>query len=144
MSVWEYHASINKLKSTAMELGKLVRYFNCVAISAADDFVYAGSKSGDLMQINLKRNILRCTGPKKALPGGITACSTLPGYSAVLIGTGNGLLGLMRVPEEVRRCAQSMSASDCSLHRRSGTFNHMSFCRGVRQPGRGMVAILKQ
>lgn len=102
MSIWEYHASINKLKPTAMELGKLVRYYNCIAISAADDFVYAGSKSGDLMQINLKRNILRCTGPKKALPGGITACATLPGSAAVLIGTGNGHLGLMHVPLEVR------------------------------------------
>lgn len=84
-----------------MELGKLVRYFNCIAVSATDDFLYAGSKSGDLMQINLKRNILRCTGPKKALPGGITACATVPGSTAVLIGTGNGHLGLMCVPEEV-------------------------------------------
>lgn len=101
VSIWEYQASINKLKSTAMELGKLVRYFNSIAVSAADDFVYAGSKSGDLMQINLKRNILRCTGPKKALPGGITACATLPCSTAIVIGTGNGCLGLMRVPEEV-------------------------------------------
>jgi hypothetical protein len=85
-----------------MELGKLVRYFLCVSISPDDSCIYAGSKSGDLLQINLKRNVLRCTGPKKQLPGGITACCNTSEPDRVLIGTGDGVLALMRIPEEVR------------------------------------------
>lgn len=99
--VWEYIASINKLKSAAMELGKVVRWFSCVTISQDDSCIYAGSKSGDLLQINLKRNVLRRTGPKNQLPGGITAVTNTSDPHSVLIGTGDGLLALMRVPEEV-------------------------------------------
>ena len=103
--VWEYLASINKLKSAAMELGKVVRWFSCVAISQDDSCIFAGSKSGDLLQINLKRNVLRRTGPKKQLSGGITAVANTSDPHSILIGTGDGLLALMRVSEEVSTCS---------------------------------------
>ena len=66
-----------------------------------DGCIYAGTKSGDVLQINLKRNVLRCTGPKKQLPGGVTAVCNTSDPNSVLIGTGDGILAVMRVPEEV-------------------------------------------
>lgn len=113
--IWEYIASINKLKSAAMELGKLVRWFSCLSISHDDTCIFAGSKSGDLLEINLKRNVLRRTGPKKQLSGGITSVTNTSDPRNVLIGTGDGLLALMRVPEEVRilwiecKCAAALA-----------------------------------
>jgi hypothetical protein len=85
-----------------MELGKVVRWFSCVSLAQDDGCIFAGSKSGDLLQINLKRNVLRRSGPKKQLPGGITAVTKTTDPHSVLIGTGDGLLALMRVPEDVR------------------------------------------
>lgn len=107
--MWEYVACINKLKSAAMELGKVVRWFSCVSLSHDDGCIFAGSKSGDLLQINLKRNVLRRTGPKKQLSGGITAVTNTSDPHNVLIGTGDGVLALMRVPEEVSASTSKLS-----------------------------------
>lgn len=100
--IWEYDAAINKLRPTAIEMGKLVRNFHTLCVSADDSHLFAGSQSGDLLQVNLHRNVLKCTGPAKALPGGVTASAASPSLGGVLVGTGKGLVGLVACPPQVR------------------------------------------
>lgn len=100
--MWEYIESINKLKATAAEMGKLVRNFDTISVSQDDQFLFAGSQSGDVLQINLHRNVLKCTGPAKPLPGGVTATCSVASTGGVLVGTGDGVLALMACPKPVR------------------------------------------
>jgi hypothetical protein len=65
--MWEYHADINKVKASAIEMGKLGRTFDTCAIASDDSYLYAGSQSGDLLQINLQRNILKAAGARARL-----------------------------------------------------------------------------
>jgi hypothetical protein len=109
--IWEYVSSINKLKASPIEMGKLVRNFNSLSISSDDAYLFAGSQSGDLLQVNLHRNVLKSTGPAKALPGGITASCNVPENDCVLFGTGTGVLGAMSCPEQV-----STAPSQAQLH----------------------------
>jgi cilia- and flagella-associated protein 52 len=94
-----------------MQLGKCVRTMNTISITADDKYLYAGTQSGDLLQVNLQRHVLRCTGPKPALPGGISTCAVLPGSKHILVGSGEGLLGLMVDSQKVSmHCKMVMSS----------------------------------
>jgi cilia- and flagella-associated protein 52 len=103
LSIWDFLPQERKLKPEAMQLGKVVRTIDSVSVTPDDNFLYAGTRSGDLLQVNLQRNVLRCTGPKPALPGGITCCAVLPGTELILVGSGEGLLGLMHGSAQVRQ-----------------------------------------
>lgn len=51
LHVWEYSAAANKLRMHAVETGKLERHYLSVTMDAADENVYAGTHSGDVLQV---------------------------------------------------------------------------------------------
>lgn len=51
MHVWRYDATNNQLWSEPVKLGNLQRQFRSLELDAADSFCYAGTTSGDVMQV---------------------------------------------------------------------------------------------
>jgi cilia- and flagella-associated protein 52 len=51
LQVWTYDAENNKLRPEDVRLGNLQRQFRSILIDAQDRFAYAGSTSGDVMQV---------------------------------------------------------------------------------------------
>ena len=68
------------------------------------------------LQVNLQRNVLKATGPKKQLAGGVTAIAYINGTQAVVIGTGKGVLGLVHCPPEVRCFSRLHATRRLPLH----------------------------
>ncbi|KAK9810051.1 hypothetical protein WJX72_004013 [[Myrmecia] bisecta] len=96
LNVWEYDLQQNKLRPHDVQLGSLQRCFHTIAVDENDHFMYCGTSTGDLLQINLDRKLLRNTGPAKGcLPQGITATCLAPSGDLV-VGAGDGSLVIMK------------------------------------------------
>ena len=81
-----------KFISTDVNFGNLKRQILCICIDPYDKFAYCGTKSGDILEIDLKNCIYKRIGPVKRLfPQGVNCIKMLPN-SDLLIGTADGLL----------------------------------------------------
>eukprot|EP00891_Asterochloris_glomerata_P001613 jgi/Astpho2/1613/Aster-07933 len=95
LNIWEYDAPLNKLWPHDCNLGQLRRCFNAVVVDAEDHYMYAATKTGDILQVNLDRQLLRSSGPAKGqLQQGATALMLTPAGDLV-VGGGDGSLVLL-------------------------------------------------
>lgn len=96
LHLWEYDRPNNKMRPQEAQLGQLQRMFRSVTIDEQDKFAYCGTTTGDIMQINLERFILRNTGPAKSpVQLGVTATVMAPNGD-VVVGGGDGTLAVMK------------------------------------------------
>ena len=51
LNVWQYDHHTNKLVPSDVQLGQLRRCFTCVAVDAADQYMYCGTATGDVLQV---------------------------------------------------------------------------------------------
>ncbi|KAI8467381.1 MAG: flagellar associated protein [Monoraphidium minutum] len=101
LRLWTYDSANNKLVAQEAQLGQLQRMIRTLTVDADDGFAYAGTTSGDVLQIGLDRVILRNTGPAKApLQLGATASALAPGGGHLVVGGGDGALVLLRTAPE--------------------------------------------
>jgi len=72
LNVWQYDHLTNKLVPSDVQLGQLRRCFTCLAVDAADQYMYCGTATGDVLQV--------CTPfPVSLLPRlGSCLCSRFP------------------------------------------------------------------
>jgi hypothetical protein len=70
----------------------LKRQITCITIEPTDKFAYFGTKSGDILEIDLKNAIYKRVGPiKRLFSQGINVLKMLPNND-ILVGTGDGVL----------------------------------------------------
>lgn len=53
LHVWHYDHLTNKLVPSDVQLGQLRRCFTCLTVDAADQYMYCGSATGDVLQVRL-------------------------------------------------------------------------------------------
>lgn len=51
LNVWQYDHLTNKLVPSDVQLGQLRRCFTCLAVDAADQYMYCGTATGDVLQV---------------------------------------------------------------------------------------------
>jgi hypothetical protein len=51
--IWTYDQQNNKLRPENVKLGNLQRQFRSLVVDEADRFAYAGSTSGDVLQVRV-------------------------------------------------------------------------------------------
>ena len=85
-----------KIRATDCKLGQIKRIINSITIDKTDEIVYAGSNSGDLLQISLKHTLFQYRGPpNKPFAMGIqTVIETKDGN--IIIGAGDGTVALLQ------------------------------------------------
>lgn len=86
-----------KIQSLSANFGNIKRQFTCAAIDHYDEFVYIGTKTGDLFEINIEKAIYKRTGPVKRLFSlGITSIKVLLNGD-LLVGTGEGKIAKVSI-----------------------------------------------
>jgi WD40 repeat protein len=88
---WEFDLDNKKLRPTPANLGQLKRVVTNVVSDPEDKFVYCGTSSGDVLQIDLGTMLFKQLAPKKCFPLGVTCSAMLPDGD-ILLGTGGGCL----------------------------------------------------
>jgi hypothetical protein len=53
--IWTYDAANNKLRPEGVKLGNLQRQFRSLEVDAQDRYAYAGTTSGDVLQVDVER-----------------------------------------------------------------------------------------
>lgn len=115
-----------KIQSLNANFGNVKRQFTCAALDYQDGYVYCGTKTGDIFEVNIEKAIYKRVGPVKRLFSlGITAVRVLPNGD-LIVGTGEGKLARISIQNmnilaesEVMGCVTSVSFT--------GDFTHF-FC----------------
>jgi len=90
--VWQFDLPNKKLRPTMANLGQMKRITTNVLIDQNDEFVYCGTSSGDLLQVELGHALFKQLAPrgnKQNFGLGVTSSTMLPDGD-ILVGTGDG------------------------------------------------------
>lgn len=86
-----------KILSLNANFGNVKRQFTCAAIDYHDEYVYCGTKTGDIFEINIEKAIYKRVGPVKRLFSlGVSNLRILPNGDLV-VGTGEGKLARISI-----------------------------------------------
>jgi len=81
-----------KIQSLNANFGNVKRHFTCAAIDNQDAYVYCGTKTGDIFEVNIDKAIYKRVGPVKRLFSlGVSIVRLLPNGD-LIVGTGEGKL----------------------------------------------------
>jgi WD40 repeat protein len=94
--MWNFDLANKKLRPTHAETGQLKRVTTNVLMSADDSRVYAGTSTGDILEVSVQRGLFQRSAPKTPFPQGITCSALLPGGD-LLVGTGEGTIARLSV-----------------------------------------------
>lgn len=89
--VWQFDLPNKKLRPTQANLGQMKRVTTNVLIDKDDHFVYCGTSTGDLLQVDLNRALFKQLCPKKCFALGVTCSAMLPD-GELMLGTGDGTI----------------------------------------------------
>lgn len=90
--IWTVDYTLKKLIPVEVNFGNLKRQIQCMCIEPLDKLAYFGTKSGDILEIDLASAIYKRIGPlKKLFPQGVTTIKMLPN-SDLIVGTAEGVV----------------------------------------------------
>ncbi|KAJ3226356.1 Cilia- and flagella-associated protein 52 [Clydaea vesicula] len=102
LRVWELNAAQRKVRATDCQTGQIKRIVMCITIDATDEFMYCGTTTGDLLQVNLKTKLFKNSGPPKDkdfFSMGILSVALHPTNPSVLVGCGDGTVSSLSIPK---------------------------------------------
>ena len=90
--IWTVQYETKKLTFIDVNFGNIKRQILCLCIDPYDKCAYCGTKSGDILEIDLANGIYKRIGPVKRLfPQGVN-CIRIFRNSDILVGTKDGLV----------------------------------------------------
>ena len=92
VKIWHADYSAKKLNNTAVNLGNLKRHIMNVVIHPTDVYAYVGTRTGDILELNLERAIYKRSGPARKLFSLGVQCMELLPNGDLLVGTGEGII----------------------------------------------------
>jgi len=110
LRIWEVDRTNRKIRPYECDLGQLKRDVRCLLIDNDDEFLYAGTTSGDILQITIKTHLFKNSGPAKdkyAL--GVHSMAMLKDGS-IIVATGGGLVGAIEP-----RTFKPLANKECKL-----------------------------
>lgn len=91
LRIWDFDRSARKLRPTDCHLGQLKRVINCVTIDSADAYMYCGTQTGDLLQVNLSNGRFMKASRNRFSLGILCAAYILDTRGdCILLGNGDG------------------------------------------------------
>ncbi|XP_002736733.1 cilia- and flagella-associated protein 52-like [Saccoglossus kowalevskii] len=93
---WKLDLSNRKIRPTDVRMGQLKRIVKCIEIDEADEFIYCGTTSGDILKVGVNTCIMAEYGPvKEKFSLGIMAIGLLKSEE-IIVGAGDGTVALVR------------------------------------------------
>ncbi|KAI9140685.1 WD40-repeat-containing domain protein [Paraphysoderma sedebokerense] len=93
LRVWEVQSQQRKLKPTDCQMGQIKRIVKCITVDKNDEFIYCGTTTGDVLQINVKTKLFKHAGPPKEKDNfslGVLCVALSPDMRTMIIGAGDG------------------------------------------------------
>lgn len=95
LRVWNFEQGSRKLTPIDVNLGSLKRHINAIEIDENDEFLYAGTHSGDLLKVNIQHKVYKLAGPtKKPFSQGVQAVARTRKGNLV-VGSGSGTIAIL-------------------------------------------------
>lgn len=108
---WDLDLVQKKVKYTEILTNQIKRVFTCCVIDPTDQFAYIGTKTGDIMEINLVNNLFKRLGPNKKLFSQGVQSIKLLANGDLLLGAGDGLIAKVNSLDfNVKKSAKVMGA----------------------------------
>ncbi len=63
--VWDFNLASRKVKPTDCQTGQLKRAVNCIVVDKDDQFMYCGTTTGDVLQVNIRTKLFKQSGPPR-------------------------------------------------------------------------------
>lgn len=96
IQILSLNAKDKRIDSLTCNIGNLKRQFNCVIIDKEDKYIYAGTKTGDIIEILVDKGIMKKVGPAgKLFDKGIKKLEMVvknDRESEIVVGTGSGMI----------------------------------------------------
>lgn len=126
--VWTVDLVAKKVAFQDINMGQIKRKFQCVIIDPTDTSAYMGTLTGDIIEINLERQLYKRIGPAKRLfQQGINVLSLLSNGD-LLVGAGDGTIAkiatstmLVKSEAKVMGAVTSIALTADSTHFFAGT-----------------------
>jgi WD40 repeat protein len=111
LRIWECDFTSKKIGFTDIIMGKIKRNFTCITIDDNDACAYLGTRTGDIIEIDLQRNLFKRIGPAKRLFSlGINVINLI-NNEELLVGAGDGTICRVNVKSMLCKAeAQVMGA----------------------------------
>ena len=88
-----------KIRTLDANFGNMKRDFNCAIIDNNDEYVYAGTKTGDVLEVNIEKAIFKRVGPvKKLFSLGVRSLGILPNGD-LIVGAGDGQIAKLSIQD---------------------------------------------
>lgn len=128
LRIWTCDLVAKKVQYQDIRLGQIKRIFNCIVIDPQDTCAYLGTKTGDIIEINLESCLFKRIGPVKRLfSQGINVINLLANGD-LLIGAGDGTIAkitsdnmLVKTEAKVMGAVTSITLTADSTHFFAGT-----------------------
>eukprot|EP00128_Syssomonas_multiformis_P006655 Colp12_sorted_trinity150504_noHs@14952 len=96
LRVWELDLPNRKIRPTDCQLGQLKRVVRCILVSEDDQFIYCGTTSGDILQVQLKNKLFKNAGPvKEKFSMGVLSLAVGHGKD-LIVGAGDGSISIVK------------------------------------------------
>jgi WD40 repeat protein len=111
LRTWDLDLVQKKVKYTDILTNQIKRVFTCCVIDPTDQFAYIGTKTGDIMEINLQNNLFKRLGPNKKLFSQGVQSIKLLANGDLLLGAGDGMIAKVNSLDfHVKKFAKVMGA----------------------------------
>lgn len=115
LTVWDFDSSRRKIRPTQCHLGQLKRMIESVTIDPLDEYIYAGTQSGDVLQVSVKYKLFKQQGPGKLrIARGVLSTCVVPSGD-VLLGGGDGTLMLVDPQTMKKRTSTQIAGGVTSI-----------------------------
>ncbi len=95
LRVWSFDRQNRKLRPTDCNLGAMKRAVTSIVVDAKDEYMYCGTKTGDLLKVSLTSKLFKELGPqKRPFSLGIT-CTMMTKAGNVVVGCGDGTVAIL-------------------------------------------------
>ncbi|CAG9315816.1 unnamed protein product [Blepharisma stoltei] len=128
VKIWDADYVSKKLNFQAVNLGNIKRQILNVVIHPSDRFAYVGTRTGDILELNLETALYRRAGPARKLFSQGVQCMALLPNGDLLVGAGDGTLAKLgsqnlqvKVQAEVLGGPTSISLTSDATHMFLGT-----------------------
>jgi len=115
IKIWTCDLVQKKITFHDIVMGQIKRIFTCCIIDNDDQFAYLGTKTGDIVEISLTKNLFKRIGPAKRLFSQGINCITFVANGDLLVGAGDGSISKISVKDMLIKSEAKVMGSVTSI-----------------------------
>lgn len=95
LRIWHFDLANRKIRPTDCQLGVLKRVIRSISIDENDEFLYAGTETGDVLKVSVDNSLFKLSGPaKKPFPQGAQVVMKTR-LGNLVVGAGDGTIAVL-------------------------------------------------